>query len=60
MAKPKEATVVAPVLRIEPRYYYNLSKRFGKGKKTRNNSANYIAFAVDYQPGISIGKNLHH
>ena len=49
--------VVAPVLRIEPRYYYNLSKRFGKGKKTLNNSANYLAFAVDYQPGMSIGKN---
>ncbi len=49
--------VIAPVLRIEPRYYHNLYKRFRKGKKTINNSANYFAFAVDYQPGFSIGKN---
>jgi hypothetical protein len=50
--------VVAPALRIEPRYYYNLTKRFDKGKKTINNSANYLAFAADYQPGISVGKNM--
>lgn len=49
--------VIAPVLRVEPRYYYNLTRRFDKGKKTINNSANYFALAIDYQPGISIGKN---
>lgn len=48
---------IAPSLRIEPRYYYNLSKRFSKGKKTVNNSANYIAVSADYQPGFSIGNN---
>lgn len=48
---------IAPSLRIEPRYYYNLSKRFSKGKKTINNSANYIAVSADYQPGFSIGNN---
>jgi len=49
--------VIAPVLRVEPRYYYNIIRRFEKEKKTINNSANYLALAVDYQPGISIGKN---
>jgi hypothetical protein len=49
--------LIAPVIRVEPRYYYNLTRRFEKEKKTLNNSANYLALAVDYQPGISIGKN---
>jgi hypothetical protein len=49
--------VIAPVLRVEPRYYYNFTRRFEKEKKTINNSANYFTLAVDYQPGISIGKN---
>lgn len=49
--------VIAPVLRVEPRYYHNFIKRYIKRKKTINNSANYVAFSLDYQPGMSIGKN---
>ena len=49
--------VIAPVLRVESRYYYNLIKRYEKERKTINNSANYLALAFDYQPGFSIGQN---
>lgn len=49
--------IIAPVIRVEPRYYYNFIKRYKKAKKTINNSANYLAIAFDFQPGISIGKN---
>jgi len=38
---------VVPFLRVEPRYYYNLLKRAGKGKKTVNNSANYLALSIN-------------
>ena len=39
--------VVFPMLRVEPRYYYNFVKRAGKGKKTINNSANYLALSIN-------------
>jgi len=39
--------VVFPMLRVEPRYYYNFLKRSGKGKKTMNNSANYLALSIN-------------
>lgn len=49
--------VIAPVMRVEPRYYYNYPKRIEKGKKTMNNSANYLSLSADYQFGESIGSN---
>ncbi len=51
--------LIAPVLRVEPRYYYNYPKRIAKGKKTINNAANYLSLSADYQFGTSIGKNAH-
>jgi len=39
--------VVFPMLRVEPRYYYNYLKRVGKGRKTVNNSANYLALSIN-------------
>ncbi|PIQ21979.1 MAG: hypothetical protein COW65_05945 [Cytophagales bacterium CG18_big_fil_WC_8_21_14_2_50_42_9] len=39
--------VVYPMLRLEPRYYYNFIKRAGKGKKIINNSANYLALSIN-------------
>lgn len=49
--------LMAPLIRIEPRYYYNLLRRIKKGKKTIHNSANYLALAAEYQFGYSIGVN---
>ncbi|EPA00569.1 hypothetical protein A33Q_0042 [Indibacter alkaliphilus LW1] len=56
-----------PFLRIEPRYYYNLQKRLIKGKKTAQNSGNFVALTTSYKPdwfvisnesGIGIIPNL--
>ena len=42
--------ILQPVLTVEPRYYYNLEKRNSKGKKTANNSGNYISIITSYHP----------
>lgn len=44
-----------PVIILEPRYYYNLQKRYDKGKHTHNNSGNYLSLNLGYQPGLIIG-----
>lgn len=49
--------LIAPIIRVEPRNYYNFVKRHNRGRNTLHNAANYLSFSVDYQPGISIGKN---
>jgi hypothetical protein len=49
--------IVAPVIRIEPRHYYNFGKRYEKGKKTIKNAANYVSMSIDWQLRESIGSN---
>ena len=49
--------LITPIIRVEPRYYYNYLKRIDKGKKVINNSANYLSLSADYQFGTSIGNN---
>lgn len=40
----------APEFTIEPRYYYNISKRAGKQKNTTANAANFISLKTTYTP----------
>lgn len=50
-----------PAITIQPKYYYNITKRAEKGKNTKNNSANYFGLQVRYVPDwfvISNTKNL--
>lgn len=42
--------VLIPVLRIEPRWYYNLEKRSGKGKSISKNSGNFFTLSTTYNP----------
>ncbi|WP_187264490.1 hypothetical protein [Pontibacter beigongshangensis] len=42
--------VFTPVLTVEPRWYYNLKKRDSKGKRTANNSANFLTAKINYHP----------
>jgi hypothetical protein len=42
--------ILQPVLTIEPRYYYNLEKRNTQGKKSGNNSGNYLSLKTSYHP----------
>ncbi len=44
--------IFTPTITVEPRFYYDFSRRSRKGKKTLNNSANYFAFAATYMPGL--------
>jgi hypothetical protein len=49
--------IFAPAIRVEPRFYYNLEKRFDKNRKTIFNSANYLSFILEYQLPVSIGSD---
>lgn len=53
----KIGTVLVPVFTLEPRYYYNIEKRAHNNKTTSNNSANFIALNLKYQPDLFIISN---
>lgn len=40
---------LAPVITLEPRWYYNINKR-NRANKGRNNSANFLALGIKYHP----------
>jgi len=44
--------VFTPTITVEPRFYYNLHKRVNKGRKTMNNSADYLTLAGGYVPAL--------
>ncbi len=44
--------IFTPTITIEPRFYYNFNKRIRKGKKTFNNSTNYLTIAAFYAPSL--------
>ena len=44
----ESATLIVPYLTLEPRWYYSLDRRKRLGKKTYNNSSNYISLATSY------------
>lgn len=43
-------TALIPNLRVEPRWYYNLEKRVTKGRNITNNSGNFLALNINYNP----------
>lgn len=49
-SKDNTTTFLAPVINLEPRWYYNINKRNNKGKKTINNSANFLTTSISYHP----------
>ena len=42
--------LLAPVLTLEPRFYYNVNKRSSKSKDITNNSGNFISLKTSYHP----------
>ncbi|MBC7846819.1 MAG: hypothetical protein H7Y10_10035 [Flavobacterium sp.] len=42
------ATLIVPYVTLEPRWYYGLDRRKRLGKKTYNNSSNYVSLATSY------------
>lgn len=57
-----QTSVLIPSIRVEPRWYYNLEKRVKKGRKIANNSGNFLALNITYNPDwfyISNQENLN-
>jgi len=44
--------VFAPILRVEPRWYRTLDRRFKKGKNTANNSADFLSLKAIFLPDL--------
>lgn len=42
--------VFVPSLTLEPRWYYNLSRRVRKSRNIANNSGNFIGLKINYHP----------
>ncbi len=49
--------IFTSIISAEPRYYYNFNKRIEKGKKTLNNSANYLSAELFYIPDLLTSSN---
>jgi len=50
--------VFAPVLTLEPRWYYNLNKRLEKDKRIDGNSGNFISLKTSYHPDWFLISNV--
>jgi len=48
----------APVITVEPRWYYNLNKRKEKGRKTFKNNANFLGLEISYNPNLFVISNV--
>ncbi|UPQ78603.1 hypothetical protein M0M57_13355 [Flavobacterium azooxidireducens] len=49
---------LAPVISLEPRWYYNIKKRETKNKNISNNSANFFTTSISYHPDwFVVGKD---
>ncbi|AXT18411.1 hypothetical protein D7030_07840 [Flavobacteriaceae bacterium AU392] len=49
--------LLAPVITLEPRWYYNLDKRQNKSKNIKNNSGNFLSLDVSYHPDLFVISN---
>lgn len=49
--------VLAPTIRVEPRFYYNLEKRNKKEKTILKNSGNFLALNLLYIPNLFVISN---
>lgn len=48
----KSGALLTPSISVEPRWYYNLSKRTDKGRSIAGNSANFWALDIKYNPDL--------
>lgn len=47
----------APVITLEPRWYYNLNKRVNKSRRIDGNSGNFISIKSSYHPDMLISSS---
>lgn len=58
-----DGVLLTPVIRVEPRWYYNLNKRNKKGKDTGLNGGNFVSLKTSLYPDlftIPAIENLNH
>ncbi|AZB32172.1 MULTISPECIES: hypothetical protein [Chryseobacterium] len=49
-----------PSFTLQPKYYYNISKRAENGRNTKNNSANYVGLQIRYIPDWFVISNANN
>jgi len=45
---------LAPMINVEPRWYYNIEKRAGKGDNVSGNGASFVTLSTRLNPGVLI------
>lgn len=57
--------ILSPVVKAEPRWYYNLGSRVRKGRNIKGNSGNFLSLPISYSPNWflvsskgDVGKNV--
>ena len=53
----KTGFLLAPVITAEPRLYYNLKKRVGKGRSIKGNSGNFVSLKTGFHPNWFVISN---
>ncbi|MFL9843244.1 hypothetical protein [Flavobacterium rhizosphaerae] len=43
-----------PMINLEPRYYYNIGKRAGKGRNISGNAANFVTISTRFNPDFMV------
>jgi hypothetical protein len=56
----KTGFIITPVVSIEPRLYYNLTKRVSKLKSISNNSGNFISLKTSFHPDWFVISNYEN
>ncbi len=49
--------ILTPLLRLEPKYYYNIERRISKEKSVENNSANFFSLKTTFHPNWFVISN---
>jgi hypothetical protein len=56
----KVGFLLAPVITLEPRWYYNLNKRQRKSRRTDGNSGNFLSLKTSYHPDWFVISNYEN
>lgn len=57
---PKTGIIAAPVINLEPRLYYNFSKRTSKSKSIEKNSGNFVSIKTRYVSDLFVISNYEN
>jgi hypothetical protein len=52
--------LLAPVIKLEPRWYYNLNKRESKSRRIDGNSGNFVSLSTSYHPDWFVISNYEN